>query len=176
MVGFFFFLLPESKGVKCVGGNTCCNSNNKCGIGEGDCDSDSDCLDVSERERESLGMMRPSKLKIEIAHTGTGLRERPEQLRQDQDSHVRALEGEDADIITLVFFSSENCSCNSLFSLFHVLIKSSRRPRSLSSTSVLTTAASFRGTSSATSRGQNRQATFCIVLRSLNYGKNKSYC
>ena len=28
----------------CTGGNTCCNINSRCGLGEGDCDSNVDCL------------------------------------------------------------------------------------------------------------------------------------
>ncbi len=27
-----------------MGQNDCCNSSNKCGLGEGDCDTDSDCV------------------------------------------------------------------------------------------------------------------------------------
>ena len=29
----------------CIGGDSCCNENNKCDVGEGDCDYDSDCLE-----------------------------------------------------------------------------------------------------------------------------------
>ena len=29
----------------CVGGDSCCNADNRCDVGEGDCDEDSDCLD-----------------------------------------------------------------------------------------------------------------------------------
>ena len=29
----------------CSGGDSCCNEDNKCDVGEGDCDYDSDCLD-----------------------------------------------------------------------------------------------------------------------------------
>ncbi len=28
----------------CRGGNTCCNINSKCGLGEGDCDTNVDCM------------------------------------------------------------------------------------------------------------------------------------
>ena len=30
---------------RCNGGDSCCNANNRCDVGEGDCDSDTDCLD-----------------------------------------------------------------------------------------------------------------------------------
>jgi len=29
----------------CIGGDGCCNENNKCDVGEGDCDSDDDCME-----------------------------------------------------------------------------------------------------------------------------------
>ena len=29
----------------CIGGDSCCNEDNKCDVGEGDCDSDDDCLE-----------------------------------------------------------------------------------------------------------------------------------
>merc|ERR1711936_493521 len=33
----------EEEDLGCNGGDSCCNSNNRCGEGEGDCDSNSDC-------------------------------------------------------------------------------------------------------------------------------------
>jgi len=35
--------VPGCGGNSCSGGDSCCTSTNKCGVGEGDCDSDSDC-------------------------------------------------------------------------------------------------------------------------------------
>ena len=29
----------------CIGGNDCCRSYNRCGIGEGDCDGDEECME-----------------------------------------------------------------------------------------------------------------------------------
>lgn len=31
--------------VKCTGGDSCCDENNRCDVGEGDCDWDPDCID-----------------------------------------------------------------------------------------------------------------------------------